>query len=89
MTGYAFMLRGEDGIRADPQFVWWYGDDDIERQGRARGNVVCVGGVNVRHLEPNAATATDPELQVTAMRDWERFLAKWERSEVDRVTLSQ
>jgi tetratricopeptide (TPR) repeat protein len=88
MTGHAFMLRGEDGIRADPQFVWWYGDDDIERQGRARGKVVCVGGVDVRHLEPNLSTATDPELQATATQDWERFLAKWERSEAGAVTSS-
>jgi glycosyltransferase involved in cell wall biosynthesis len=88
MTGYAFMLRGEDGIRADPQFVWWCGDDDIERQGRARGKVVCVGGVEIRHLEPNASTSTDPELQAKAMQDQERFLAKWERPELEHVASS-
>jgi glycosyltransferase involved in cell wall biosynthesis len=86
MTGHAFMLRGEDGMRADPRFVWSYGDDDIERQGRARGKVVRVGGVEIRHLEHNSSTLASPELQATAKRDRERFLAKWERPEVNPLT---
>ena len=77
MCGYAFMLRGEVALRADPRFVWWYGDDDLERQGRARGKVVCVGGATVRHLMPNAATVADPELQAVAAEDQQRFVTKW------------
>src|SRR2546421_50701 len=26
MTGWAFMLRGETGLRFDTRFRWWYGD---------------------------------------------------------------
>lgn len=77
MTGHAFMLRGEEGLRADPRFVWWYGDDDLERQGRVRGQVVCVGGVRLRHLEPNASTVANPELAAIAEEDAARFRAKW------------
>jgi glycosyltransferase involved in cell wall biosynthesis len=77
MTGYAFMLRGEAGIRADPRFVWWYGDDDLARQARLRGKVVCVGGVGVRHLAGNVATSTNPELAAISAQDQQRFAAKW------------
>jgi tetratricopeptide (TPR) repeat protein len=77
MTGFAFMLRGEAGLRADPQFAWWYGDDDLEWQARQRGKVVRVGGVHVRHLTPNQRTSQRPDLQAMAAEDLERFLAKW------------
>ena len=77
MSGFAFVLRGEAGLRADPRFAWWYGDDDLARQGRARGKVVCVGGVGVRHLAPNASTAGSDELRAVAEADRERFAAKW------------
>ncbi|MEA2594244.1 MAG: hypothetical protein QOF01_713 [Thermomicrobiales bacterium] len=77
MTGFAFMLRGEAGLRADPQFAWWYGDDDLAYQARTRGKVVRVGGVGVRHLAPNAATVADPELAAITADDRTRFAAKW------------
>lgn len=77
MSGYAFMLRGEAGLRADPQFVWWYGDNDLEQQARARGKVVCVGGLHLHHLEHNRATAASPELTALTEQDQVRYQAKW------------
>ena len=77
MSGFAFMLRGEAGLRADPRFAWWFGDDDLARQGRERGQVVCVGGIHVSHLEPSASTAADPELGAIAAQDRERYFATW------------
>lgn len=77
MSGFAFMLRGEAGLRLDPQFVWWYGDDDLARQARKRGKVVCVGGLHVEHLASNQSTEADPGLQATARGDQARFEAKW------------
>ena len=77
MSGYAFMLRGEVGLRADPQFVWWCGDDDLAQQGRLRGKVVCVGGVYLRHLEPNTSTERNTDLRATADEDRLRYYTKW------------
>jgi tetratricopeptide (TPR) repeat protein len=79
MAGFAFMLRGEAQLRADTQFVWWYGDDDLAQQARSRGKVVRVGGVGVRHLAPNVATVSDPELAKITAEDSVRFAAKWGR----------
>jgi hypothetical protein len=81
MPGWAFMVRGESGLRADPQFRWWYGDDDLQQQVSALGRkLVCVGGTWVRHLRPGVSTQTSPELQAIAERDGEAFSAKWEVS---------
>lgn len=78
MCGWAFMMRGERGLRFDEQFTWWYGDDDIQRQVEARGGVVvCVGGCYANHLEPNKSTKESPELQRIAAEDMQRFHAKW------------
>lgn len=32
IAGYAFGLDAKAKVRADEQLVWWYGDDDIQRQ---------------------------------------------------------
>ncbi|MDQ3695138.1 MAG: glycosyltransferase [Chloroflexota bacterium] len=77
MSGFAFMLRGEFGLRLDPQFVWWFGDDDLERRARAVGEVVCVGGVHLDLLESNLSTSTDPDLGVLTLQDQARYEAKW------------
>lgn len=77
MSGYAFMLRGEAGLRLDPQFVWWYGDDDLARRARQQGRVVCVGGLHLNHLAANQSTQADLMLQATTNRDRARFEAKW------------
>ena len=62
------MIRGESGLRADPQFRWWFGDDDLQRQVAALGRkLVCVGGTWVRHLRPGESTDTSPELQAIAL----------------------
>jgi glycosyltransferase involved in cell wall biosynthesis len=77
MSGFAFMVRGESGLRLDPQFVWWYGDNDLEHRARRGGKVVCVGGVYLEHLESNAATAASPELTAITRADQARYEAKW------------
>lgn len=85
MSGWAFMLRGETGLRFDEQFDWWYGDADLERQVRAAGkHVVCVGGCYARHLEPLKSTFEDPVRLAQARADEERFAKKWE---LDPATL--
>lgn len=76
ITGYAFMLRGEDQLRADETMVWWYGDDDLEYQARKRGGVAVVQAP-VDHRYPDVQTQSDPELVTQTHRDRATFEAKW------------
>jgi GT2 family glycosyltransferase len=78
MSGFAFMLRGEIGIRFDEAFRWWYGEQDLEiRVRRAGYRVCCVTDVRIRHLEPYRSTAENPDLAYLAARDREYFEQKW------------
>lgn len=77
LSGYAFMLRGETGVRIDERFEWWYGDTDVEWQVHARGGQVVCCPVSVTHLEPNQSTVASPERQAMAERDRDRFFKKW------------
>lgn len=56
LTGWAFVLDGEDGILANEELRWWYGDNDIDMKARARGGTLIlpprieqVGVPNNRH----------------------------------------
>jgi GT2 family glycosyltransferase len=77
MSGWAFMLRGESGLRFDEQFEWWYGDSDLERQVRLAGKqTVCVGGCYANHLYP-MLSSKDPARLVQAKEDERRFAVKY------------
>lgn len=70
MSGWAFMLRGEVGLRFDERFSWWYGDTQLERQVRDKGMfTVCVGGCFARHLDPLRSTLEDSERLAQAEAD--------------------
>lgn len=75
MTGYAFVLKGELGLRADPKFRNWYPDDDLEWQARQAGGVGMVGQVRVGH--PHIGSDLTPMLQQFADEDREKFKEKW------------
>jgi hypothetical protein len=77
ITGYAYMLRGEAGLRLDESMAWWYSDDDIDWEAREKGGALLVPGIPVQHLCPNGSTDARPELQQQAGRDRETFIAKW------------
>ena len=76
ITGYAFMLRGETGLRADESLVWWYGDDDLDWRARQEGGALLVPGIPVEHRAPDVQTNASPELTAQAGRDRETFIAK-------------
>lgn len=77
MTGFCFMLRGSVGLRADEDFVWWYGDDDLEWRAAEQGGVARVGGLTVHHLSPNESVDTDVGLAEQTVSDRATFVAKW------------
>lgn len=77
VTGYAWMLRGEHGMRIDEDLKWWWSDTDLEMRARREGGVVLVPGCQVRHLDPNGYTERVPELSRQAGLDRETYIRKW------------
>jgi hypothetical protein len=77
ITGYAYMLRGEAGLRLDESMAWWASDDDIDWVARESGGALLVPGIPVEHRAPNISTNERPELAAQAGRDMETFQKKW------------
>lgn len=77
ITGWCFMLRGEDWLMCDPLFRWWYGDDDLDWSARLRGGALCVPGCAVTHLYPGQLTSESAELTSQTHTDREAFALKW------------
>lgn len=73
MQGFAFILAGERGLRADEQFVWYCGDDDLGRRAAIAGGMVMVPGFHVNHLYPNGQTALHSHIP----GDMQRYVDKW------------
>lgn len=80
ITGYAYLLRGETGLRLDEQLAWWYGDDDLDWRAREQGGALLVSGIPVEHRCPNGSMYERPELGEQAGRDRETFQRKWGRT---------
>lgn len=80
ITGYCFMLRGENGLRFDETLAWWFGDDDADWRARETGGAALVPGCRVEHRAANGWSASHPELSVQAGRDRQTFLDKWGRA---------
>ncbi|MEU7240339.1 glycosyltransferase family 2 protein [Streptomyces sparsogenes] len=80
ITGYAYMLRGEVGLRLDESMAWWFSDDDLDWRTRETGGALLVPGLAVEHRCPNGSMEERPELAEQAARDRETFIAKWGRA---------
>jgi hypothetical protein len=74
---WAFIVRGEVGLRADENFHWWWGDTDFDWQACAAGGVLLLPGLQVANTCAN--TTTIGELAEQASRDGETFARKWGR----------
>lgn len=77
MAGFAFMIRGESGLRLDESIRWHFGDDDLAQQACAAGGRVVVHGLSWDHRHPDRQTYARPELMEQAGRDRETFVTKW------------
>jgi len=80
ITGFAYMLRGEHGLRLDESMAWWYSDDDLDWQAREAGGALLVPGIPVDHRCPNGSLYERPELEAQTVRDRETFRQKWGRT---------
>lgn len=75
MCPWAFVTRGELGLRADESMRWWYFDDDFDRTARLGGGVLQVPGPLVVNSLANSTTGG--ALAEQAARDQATFAAKW------------
>lgn len=76
LTGFAFVLDSESGLRLDEQFRWWWGDTDLDWRARQAGGLIIVPGIPVQH-PPNGGGTTTGVLARIAREDRDRFIAKW------------
>lgn len=75
LCGWAFMLNGGRGLRADERLRWWCGDNDLDMQARQKGGTLVLPGDPVEHLYPNGST-TGVLAEQTAL-DMATFVEKW------------
>jgi hypothetical protein len=77
MCPWAFVVRGELGLRADESMRWWWGDTDFEWQAIQAGGVLMLPGE--APLNTLANSTTHGALAEQAGRDGETFALKWGR----------
>jgi len=79
LWGSLWVLRLDSGLRPDPGYVWWYGDNDLDiRARRDHGGVVLVD-VEYQHLHPGEGTAASEELRAQTDIDALRFETQYAR----------
>lgn len=77
MCPWAFVLRGEAGIRADEDLQWWWGDTHMDFTARQAGGMVLAPGAVVQNQKMGEYTNIYAHLAEQAGRDGETFAAKW------------
>lgn len=75
MCPWAFVTRGELGLRADEDYRWWFGDTHFEWVARQSGGVIIVPGPIPGNTCANSTTVG--ALAEQAGRDGETFARKW------------
>lgn len=75
MCPWAFILRGEVGLRADENFGWWWGDTDLDWQACNAGGVLLLPGPVPANTLANSTTVG--VLAEQAGRDGQYFVDKW------------
>lgn len=59
LTGFAFMLAGEKGLRANEDLHWYFSDNYIDWESRKLGGTLMMSGWPVQHLHANAQMGHD------------------------------
>jgi hypothetical protein len=75
MCPWAFVVKGEAGLRSDESMRWWYFDDDFNRRAALAGGVLAVPGPLV--VNSLAVQSTTGVLAEQADRDRATFEKKW------------
>lgn len=77
MCPWAFVLRGELGLRADETMHWFYCDTDLDWQARVNGGTLIAPGPVAVNARVGDFTGSKPELAAQAEVDKATFRAKW------------
>lgn len=72
LQGFAFMVAGELGLRANEDLKWFFTDDWMDWESRKLGGMVMVPGFQVQHLYPNGQVTS--EIQEQIARDAQTFV---------------
>ena len=72
LQGFAYLVAGELGLRANEQLKWYFTDDYMDWESRKLGGMVMVPGFHVQHLYPNAQVT--PQLQAQIAQDAQTFV---------------
>jgi hypothetical protein len=71
LQGFAFILAGELGLRANEEIRWHFSDDYIDYESRKLGGMVMVPGYHVRHLHPDQQVS--PAMAIMCAEDAQKF----------------
>lgn len=72
LQGFAFMLAGEKGLRANEDLHWYFTDNYIDWESRKLGGTVILPVCSVQHLYPNGQM--DHALQIQSAADAQTFV---------------
>jgi glycosyltransferase involved in cell wall biosynthesis len=76
VCGYCWVLDLKSNVRLDENYVWWYGDRDLDMQARKNNGVVHVPAM-VKHIHGNELTRDNQELVEQTKVDEKYFFEKW------------
>lgn len=74
IAGWAFALDPKQKVLADEQLVWWYGDDDIQRQCQALGGFGIIDSPAVENILANSSYS---KMQAQTAIDSAYYHRKW------------
>lgn len=60
--GSIWVLNLSTGLRPNPKYVWWYGDNDLDIRARRNHGGIVLKDVEYEHIHPSTATFQSAEL---------------------------
>lgn len=79
LWGSLWVVRVDSGLRPDPRYVWWYGDNDLDIRARRDHGGVVLCDVEYEHLHPSEGTSSNPALVAQTDIDAQTFEAQYAR----------
>lgn len=79
LWGSLWVLDVASGLRPDPRYRWWYGDNDLDIRARTRHGGVVLVPVAYEHVHPSTATFQNPDLLAIADDDAKTFERQYRR----------
>lgn len=75
--GCLWMLDVTSTLRPDPNFVWWYGDSDLDIRARTQNRGIAAVDVFYEHFYPGEGTNSSSSLMAQTVIDAETFETKY------------